>query len=308
MKNHPMKKLFAAGALGAFALLSTTAHAALEVFACHPEWASLAQELAGKRASVFSATTAMQDVHRIQARPSLIARARMADLVICTGADLEVGWMPMVRTQAGNPKIRAGQPGNLEIANHVPRIETPVSVDRALGDMHPMGNPHVQWSPRAVALAADEVTKRLVQIDPAGRADYEARLADFRTRWTAATARWTQLAAPLKGVPVIQHHREHSYLLDFLGMPIIGSLEPKPGVEPTSSHLQSLLEQQAATPARMVVRSSARSAQASEWLSEKAHIPAVLLPSGPGGSPAAVDLFTMYDDAIQRLLAALKPH
>lgn len=308
MKNLSPKRLLAATALAAFALLANTAHAALEIFACHPEWASLAQELAGRRASVFSATTAMQDVHRIQARPSLIARARMADLVICTGADLEVGWMPMVRTQAGNPKIQPGQPGNLEIAPLVPRIEVPASVDRALGDMHPMGNPHVQWSPRAVLLAADEVTKRLVQIDPAGRADYDARLADFRTRWTAATTRWAQLAAPLKGVPVIQHHKEHSYLFDFLGMPILGSLEPKPGVEPTSTHLQSLLERQAASPARMVVRSSSRSAQASEWLAEKAHIPAVVLPSGPGGSPGATDLFAMYDDAIQRLLAALKAH
>lgn len=302
-----MIRILAAVAALLLAAAPGLARATVEIFACHSEWAALAQELAGPRARIFTATTALQDVHRIQARPSLIARARTADLTICTGADLELGWMPLVRNQAGNPKIQPGQVGFLEIAPLVPRIEMPAVIDRAMGDVHAMGNPHVQWSPRAVMVGAEEVTRRLVRIDPEGKAEYEARLADFRTRWSEATARWTRMGAPLKGVGVIQHHKEHSYLFDFLGMPVTGSLEPKPGVEPTSSHLQSLLDQQATQPARMIVRSSSRNAQPSEWLSARAHIPAVMLPAGPGGSPAAKDLFSTYDDAIQRLLDALKP-
>lgn len=287
------------------ALAATWAHAAVAVFACSPEWGALANELAGPRASIFVATTALQDVHRIQARPSLIARARTADLVVCTGADLEVGWMPMVRNQAGNERIQLGRPGFLEVASVVPRIEVPASVDRALGDVHPLGNPHLQFGPKQIQLAADEVTRRLIRIDPSGEAEYRTRLTDFTRRWSAATERWAQLGAPLKGVAVIQHHKNFSYLFDFLGMRQTGSLEPKPGVEPTSSHLSELVEQQKVDPAKLIVRSSYQSPAPSEWLAQRIRIPAIMLPATVGGSEAATDLFALYDDCIRRMLSAL---
>ena len=279
--------------------------AALEVFACSPEWGSLVKELAGDRASIYTATTATQDIHRIQARPSLIARARMADLAVCTGAEQEVGWMPMVRNQAGNEKIQLGTPGFLEVANHVPRIEVPAVIDRALGDVHPAGNPHIQWGPRQVQLGANEIAKRLSQLDPAGDAEYRRRLADFTARWSAATARWAGMGAPLKGVAVIQHHRNYSYLFEFLGMRQVASLEPKPGVEPTSSHLNELVQQQQAEPARLIVRASYHAPGPSEWLAQRIGVPAVMLPATVGGTAGAQDLFGMYDEAIRRMLGAL---
>lgn len=294
-------------ALAASLAAGLPARAALEVFACAPEWGSLVKELAGERANVYVATTATQDVHRIQARPSLIARARMADLAVCTGAEQEVGWMPLVRTQSGNDKIQLGKPGYLEVANHVPRIEVPAVVDRALGDVHPAGNPHIQWGPRQVQLGANEIARRLSQLDPAGDAEYKRRLADFTGRWSAATARWTAQGAPLKGVAVIQHHKNYSYLFEFLGMRQVASLEPKPGVEPTSSHLNELVQQQQAEPARMIVRASYHAPAPSEWLAERIKVPAILLPATVGGTEEAKDLFAMYDAAIGRLLAALKP-
>lgn len=287
-------------------LVAGTAHAALEVFACSPEWGALATEIAGNRATVFVATTALQDVHRIQARPSLIARARTAALVVCTGADLEVGWMPMVQSQAGNDRIQPGRPGFLEVASVVPRIEVPTTVDRALGDVHPLGNPHIQFGPKQIRLAAEELTRRLAKIDPPGESEYRARLADFTKRWGAAIERWQQLGAPLKGATVIQHHKNFSYLFDFLGMREVGSLEPKPGVEPPSSHLNDLVEQQKSNPAKLIVRSSYQSPAPSEWLAQRIQVPAVMLPATIGGSEAAKDLFSLYDDSIQRMLAAVK--
>lgn len=286
-------------------LIAGTAHAAIEVFACSPEWGALTGEIAGNRATVFVATTALQDIHRIQARPSLIARARTAALVVCTGADLEVGWLSMVQSQSGNDRIQLGKPGFLEVANFVPRIDVPASVDRALGDVHPLGNPHIQFGPKQIQLAAEELTRRLVRIDPAGEAEYRARLTDFTSRWGAASQRWLQLGAPLKGVTVIQHHKNFSYLFDFLGMRQVGSLEPKPGVEPTSSHLSDLVEQQKVEPAKLIVRASYQSASASEWLAQRIKVPAVMLPATVGGSESAKDLFSLYDDCIRRLLAAL---
>ncbi len=285
-------------------LIAGTAHAAIEVFACSPEWGALTGEIAGNRAAVFVATTALQDIHRIQARPSLIARARTAALVVCTGADLEVGWMSMVQSQSGNDRIQLGKPGFLEVANFVPRIDIAGSVDRALGDVHPLGNPHIQFGPRQIQLAAEELTRRLVRIDPAGEGEYRARLADFTSRWSAATQRWLQLGAPLKGVTVIQHHKNFSYLFDFLGMRQVGSLEPKPGVEPTSAHLSELAEQQKIEPARLIVRASYQSPSASDWLAQRIKVPAIMLPATVGGSEGAKDLFSLYDDCIRRLLAA----
>lgn len=287
-------------------LAATVSHAAIQVFACSPEWGSLVTEIAGPRASIFVATTAMQDVHRIQARPSLIARARTADLIVCTGAELEVGWMPLVRSQAGNDRIQPGKPGWLEVANVVPRIEVPTSVDRAMGDVHPMGNPHIQFGPKQIRLAAGELSRRLISIDPAGAADYKTRLADFTRRWDDATDRWMRDGAPLKGVTVIQHHKNFSYLFDFLGMRQVSSLEPKPGVEPTSAHLRDLVENQKTDPVRMIVRASYQSPDASEWLAQHISVPALMLPATVGGSDGATNLFTLFDDCIRRMLSVLK--
>src|SRR5207249_10408023 len=128
--------------------ISSPALAALNILACEPEWGALAKEIGGDRVTVYTATTALQDPHRIEARPSLIARARSADLMVCTGAQLEIGWAPLLQTQAGNPKIQAGQSGYFEAASAVSPIERPTSVDRSLGDVHPGGNPHIHLDPR----------------------------------------------------------------------------------------------------------------------------------------------------------------
>lgn len=300
-----MKRLLQLSLALAAGLAATVAQAALNVFACAPEWGSLVTEIAGNRATVYVATTGQQDVHRIQARPSLIARARMADLAVCTGAEVEAGWMPLVRAQSGNDRIQLGKPGFLEIAPAVPRIEVPAVLDRALGDVHPMGNPHIQYGPKQVRIAATELANRLVRLDPAGETEYRARLADFTRRWDDATARWTAAGAPLKGVAVIQYHRNFSYLFEFLGMREVGTLEPKPGVEPTSAHLNDLVAQQASTPARMVIRSSYHAEAPAKWLASKLAVPSVMLPATVGGTPEAKDLFGMFDSAIQRLVAAL---
>src|SRR3982751_6845999 len=142
------------------------AQAALNIFACTPEWGALAKELGGDKATVYVATTALQDPHRIEARPSLIARARSADLAVCTGAELEVGWMPLVQTQSGNPKIQAGQPGYFEATSGVALLEKPAKVDRSMGDVHPAGNPHVHLDPRNIARIAQALGERMAALDP----------------------------------------------------------------------------------------------------------------------------------------------
>ncbi len=285
-------------------LLGVPAMAKVKVFACQSEWASLANEIGGERVETFSATTGLQNVHRIQARPSLIARARNADLLVCSGADLEAGWLPLILQQAGNNKIQPGQPGNLEAANFARILEVPATVDRSMGDVHPRGNPHLHWDPANIQAVARELAERLGQVDPGGAQTYQARLSDFNARWSQSVAQWQQMAAPLRGSSVIEHHRTLTYLFAWLGMPVVGALEPKPGVEPTSSHLSALVQRQQSAPAKFIVRTAVNNPKAAQWLAQQTKLPVVELPYSVGSTPGAKDLFGMYEDAIARLLGA----
>jgi zinc/manganese transport system substrate-binding protein len=288
----------------ALALPALPAHAALRVFACEPEWGALAQELGGGLVEVSVATNALQDPHQIQAKPSLIARARNADLVLCTGAELEIGWLPVLLQQSGNAKVQAGSPSNFAAADFVRKLDVPTQLDRSQGDVHAAGNPHIQTDPRNIAQVALALGARLQQVDPAHAADYAKRLADFSQRWQQAMNRWNALAAPLKGLSVASQHKGFPYLYDWLGLKEVAVLEPKPGIEPSASHLQSVLATLKATPARMVLYAAYQDARPSEWLSRNAAIPAVKIPFTVGGSDGANDLFGLFDDTLARLLAA----
>jgi zinc/manganese transport system substrate-binding protein len=291
--------------LGALAT-ALPAAAAVNILACEPEWAALSTEIGGDRVNVYSATTALQDPHRIEARPSLIARARSADLVVCTGADLEVGWLPLLFMQSGNAKIQPGTPGYLEASQFVTRIEVPKAVDRSLGDVHPGGNPHIHLDPRNIAKVAEALVERLATIDPPNGATYQARHAAFKTRWQAAIDRWEREGARLRGVPVVVYHRDLSYFLGWMGMREVGSLEPRPGLPATPAHLTELVERMKREPAKVIVYSAYNSAKPAEFLSSRAGIASVLLPFTVGGTDKARDLFGLFDDTLARLLAAVK--
>lgn len=285
-------------------ILAQPAQAKVNVFACEPEWGALAQELGGDRVSVYTATTALQDPHHIQARPSLIARMRRADLLVCTGSQLEIGWLPVLLRQAGNDRVQAGQAGNFAATDYVTMLEKPTSVDRAQGDVHPGGNPHIQTDPRNISKVAKALTDTLGQIDSSHAADYAARYQDFDRRWRIAIARWEKEAAPLHGMKVVVHHKDWAYLLNWLDIQEVASLEPKPGVPPSAGHLAELVSTLSNQPAKMVIRTAYQESRPSEWLSEHAHIPAVRLPFTVGGSDTAGDLFSLYDETIATLLKA----
>jgi zinc/manganese transport system substrate-binding protein len=280
--------------------------AALNVFATVPEWGSLAAELGGDKVSVYTATNALQDPHHVEAKPSLIARARNADLVVATGAELEVGWLPLVLRQAGNPKVQPGKPGYFEATQFVTTLEKPARLDRADGDVHPAGNPHIQTDARNIARVASPLAARMVELDPANAAHYQARLAAFNARWSAAIAEWEKKAAPLAGVPIVVQHKSFTYLIAWLKLNEIVTLEPKPGVEPTVAHLSEVLALLQRQPPKMVLRAAYQSDRASQWIAERAKINAVVLPFTVGGDEAAKDLFGLFEDTIARLLKGMQ--
>ncbi len=282
-------------------LLTLNAHADLRVFACEPEWAALARELGHDHLHLTTATTAQQDPHHIQARPSLIARLRRADLLICTGADLEIGWLPVLLRRAANPHVQPGKPGYFEATRFVTLLDVPASVDRALGDLHPAGNPHIQTDPRNFLPVARALGERLAQLDPARAEDYRKGTADFLRRWRAALARWNPRARKLRGLKVVTHHKGWTYLGHWLGWQVVARLEPKPGVPPSTAHLAEVLETLKRQPAAGIIRAAYQPARPSRWLHERTGLPAVVLPFTVGGTPQARDLFGLFDDTLSRL-------
>ncbi len=293
-------------AAGTAIALGPSPAAALNIFACEPEWGALARELVGDQANVYTATTALQDVHRIEARPSLIAAARRADLLVCTGAGLEAGWLPLLTRESGNARIQPGTAGYFEAAHAVALVDVPTRLDRSAGDVHPQGDPHIHTDPRNIARVAQALTDRLAELDPAGADRYRARHRAFAERWQQAIARWEAVGAPLRGLRVVEQHRGFTYLLRWLGIEVAGYLEPKPGLEPTTGHMSRLLEQQRARPAGMVIRASYHDPRASVWFAERAKLPAVVLPFSVGGDAASKDLFSWYDAMLDALLKAAK--
>src|SRR6187401_3764355 len=178
------------------------AQAALKVLATTPDWGALTTELGGEHVNVYVATTALQDVHRVEAKPSLVARARSADLVVATGAELEIGWLPVLIQESGNSRIQPGAAGYFEATSALRLLEVPSKLDRAMGDIHPQGNPHVQLDPHNIAIVAHALTAKLSALEPAQAAYYAAKARDFDARWGEAIQRWETRAAPLKGVSV----------------------------------------------------------------------------------------------------------
>lgn len=276
----------------------------LKILACEPEWAALARELGRDKVVVSSATNALQDPHYIQARPSLISKVRRADLIVCSGSQLEIGWLPMLLRKGNNPNVQPGSPGFLEASQYVKRLDVTMDSDRSQGDVHPQGNPHIQTNPHNILLVAEAMSERLVRLDAKNAESYQQYLSDFRHRWTTAISAWEERASVLRGKRVIAHHKSWRYLEVWLGLVELATLEPVSGIPPTANHLASLLERFDNKGADFIIRAPFQSEKASEWLSERTGIPAVMLPLTVGGTDEAGDLFRWFDDIINRLLTA----
>src|SRR4029450_10064255 len=247
------------------------AQAALKVLATTPDWGALTTELGGDHVNVYVATTALQDVHRVEAKPSLVARARSADLVVATGAELEVGWLPVLIQESGNSRIQPGAAGYFEAASALRLLEVPSKLARAMGDIHPQGNPHVQLDPHNIATVAHALTAKLTALEPDQAAHYATRARDFDARWSEAIKRWETKAAPLKGESVVIMHRDQAYLCHWLGLVEVAAIEPKPGGPPTASYLGQLVSKLTGAPPRLILLNAYNDAKPANWLSERVH-------------------------------------
>ena len=275
----------------------------INIFTCEPEWAALAKLVGGEAVITFSATNALQDPHFIQARPSLIAKVRKSDLIICSGADLEIGWLPLLLRKSGNRNIQPGAPGYLIATDYVRLKDKPARIDRSQGDLHAAGNPHIHTDPRTMTLVAKAIADRLSMIAPTQAAVFQTNLQQFETRWKESLRSWKTKASPLRNMPVVVLRNTWPYLVDWLKLQQVVTLEEKPGVPPTSSHLAKVLARVQQQPVKAVIYAANQSPRAVEWFAEKTSVPIVELPYTVGGNDTAIDLYTLYDNTLDLLLA-----
>jgi zinc/manganese transport system substrate-binding protein len=285
---------------------TNSAMANINVFACEPEWQVLAQELGGDKVTTFSATTGLQDPHQVQARPSLISKMRNADLMICSGADLEVGWLPVLLRRASNPNIAVGKPGYFFAANYVRLLGVPKVIDRSQGDVHAAGNPHIQTNPKNIALVAKALVEKMKIIDPENANYYQTQTDEFLTRWQVAMKKWKKQARALKGLKIIVQHASWDYLIDFGKFKQVATIEEKPGIPATSGHLAQLVNQFKDYPADIIIHAAYQDDRAAQWLSKRSGIPVASLPFTIGGSDSVTDLFTLFDETFRLLTETAK--
>jgi zinc/manganese transport system substrate-binding protein len=226
---------------------------------------------------------------------------RNADLLVCSGADLEIGWLPLLLRRSGNPNIQPGSPGYFLASNYVRRLEVPKIIDRSQGDVHPQGNPHVHLSARNIARVADALAERLAELDAANAAMYQQRLDDFQARWEEARFGWEDRAANLAGLRLVSYHLDFSYLADWLDLDIVDTLEPKPGVPPSGAQLARLVENLTPNPPAGIIRTPYENEKPSIWLAERLDIADLTLPYTIGGADGVVDLFSLYDVTLRIL-------
>jgi zinc/manganese transport system substrate-binding protein len=271
------------------------AQAKTKIVVTYPYIAALVGEIAKDRVDVTTLAKGDEDPHFVVPRPSFIGKLRQADLLIINGASLEIGFVPPLIRQANNPKIMPGAEGLIDLSQAVELIEKPDSVSRSEGDIHPEGNPHFITDWHNVPGLARAIADALARTDRGGASAYQKNLDTFLARWKAQSDAWDRKAAPLRGKAIIQYHRLFDYFAGRTGMRIVGELEPKPGIPPTSRHLEELIEANAARAVYMVVTDPYHERKSPEGLAKKLSVPWAVLPQDVAAVPAAKDIFSPYD-------------
>lgn len=280
------------------------AQAKINIFACEPEYAELAR-IIDPTANIYTATTAFQDPHQVQARPSLIAKIRRANLVICAGADLEVGWLPMLQMKSANPNIQNGKLGLFFASDHVQTLDKNTNADRSGGDIHAKGNPHVHFDPKMVLMLANKLTIRMEQLNPKQKSYYQQNLFQFTQRWQVFIKLLSEKAKPLNGLNLIAYHSNFRYLFNWLGINQVADLEPKPGLPPTSRHLVSLINIVKQKKVQGIVIASYQDPRGANWLANRTGLPIITLPMTINGNANSDDLFALYEDVVNQLLTGI---
>jgi len=290
-----------------FLTLSLTAQAKLAVVATLPDFGDLAQRIGGDAVTVTTLVKSGEDPHFIVPKPSYIRALNRADLLIEGGADLESGWLPPLVANARNAKIMPGNPGRLALVGAVEILDIPTGpLDRSAGDVHPKGNPHFWLDPANGKRIAAAIATALSQLDPAGADGFKQRLAAFDAELDSKSAAWTQALQPFAGTKVVTYHKSFDYLLRHFGFVLAGTIEPKPGIEPSAAHIADLTARIKAQGVKLILTEAYRPRKTAEQLATAAGAKLVVLPDKSGEAPATGYL-QLFDTQVAEITKALKP-
>jgi zinc/manganese transport system substrate-binding protein len=303
MKVHTIVALCAAS----FLAQPAQAQGKLNVITTTEDLASIAKEVAGDRASVESIARGYQDPHFVEAKPSFILKLQRADLLILVGRELEIGWLPPLIQQSRNARIQQGADGYLDASLNVRILEIPTGqITRAMGDVHPLGNPHYWLDPENGKRIAKEIADKLSQFRPNDRTYFEQRLNDFTTRLDAAEKRWLAMMVPYKGTKMVTYHRSFPNFAERFALDIIGYVEPRPGIPPTPQHTLDLINEMKRQNVKLVLVEPYFDLKTPNAIGRETGAQVIVMPPSVGGTKEATDYFKLFDYDINLLIDAIK--
>jgi zinc/manganese transport system substrate-binding protein len=286
---------------------SATAFAAVNVVTSTEDLASIVKEVGGDKVSVEALAKGYQDPHFVEAKPSFILKLHGADLLVAVGRELEIGWLPPLITQSRNAKVQPGGPGYLDASLNAKILDTPTGqITRAMGDVHPQGNPHFWLDPGNGRRIAQAVQAKLTELDKADAAYFSQRYADFDRRLTEAEKRWQGLMAPYKGLKVVSYHRSWPNFADAFGLDVIGYVEPKPGIPPSPAHTLELEQQMKAQNVKIVLVEPYFDLKTPNAIGRDTGAEILVMPPSVGGVKEVTNYFQLFDYDLNLLVSAIK--
>ncbi|HVO67612.1 MAG TPA: zinc ABC transporter substrate-binding protein [Syntrophales bacterium] len=279
--------------------MSTPAYAKLNVVATLPWIGSLLNELGKDKVKVTVLVKSSQDPHYIEAKPSMILAARDADMLIYNGLDLEIGYLPLLIESSRNPRIQPGKTGNLDCSQFINVIEKPETVDRSMGDVHPLGNPHYHYSPSNILRVARGMTRELSKIDPGNASFYRTNLSSFEKSLRNRQIQWAKKS--LKGKRFVSYHKLFEYMANEFGFQLVGYVEPKPGIPPSAGHIESLIESMKITRPDGILVTPSYGTEEAETLSKKTGVKVITIPQDVGSLSGTNNWFSFMDTVLSSL-------
>jgi zinc/manganese transport system substrate-binding protein len=294
-------------ALGAGLMAATPARAALNVIATTEDLASIAREVGGDKIKVESLSRGYQDPHFVEAKPSFVFKLNKADLLVAVGRELEIGWLPPLITQARNAKIQPGADGYLDASLNAKILEIPTGqITRAMGDVHPLGNPHFWLDPDNGKRIAKAIEKKLATMDAANAASYAQREEDFERRLNAADKSWQAQMAPYKGTKIVTYHRSWPNFADHFGLDVMGYVEPRPGIPPSPSHTLELIKAMKEQNVKIILVEPYFDLKTPNSIARETGAKVLMLPPSVGGVPEVTDYIKLFDHDVRQIVDAIK--
>ena len=284
-----------------------SAQGKLNVVAATEDLASIAREVGGDRVAVEAIARGYQDPHFVEAKPSFILKLQRADVLIVVGRELEIGWLPPLTQQSRNAKIQPGADGYLDASLQAQILEIPTGqITRAMGDVHPLGNPHYWLDPENGKRIAKQIADKFSALRPNDRAAFQQRLADFTTRLDTAEKGWLAKMAPYKGTKIVAYHRSFPNFADRFGLDIIGYVEPRPGIPPTPQHTLDLINEMKRQNVKLVLVEPYFDLKTPNAIGRETGAEVLVMPPSVGGVKEVTDYFKLFDYDINLLIEAIK--